>query len=187
MEKIKKTCANCYFAKEVSEKNTTNQDNKAKKQLSLFDETTTQNGSTGTNTTTQPDSGRISDTDNVGAGTSVGDLAGNSEGQRMQSGNGSIESGVRPQYDVNKRYSNEEIHAIVSTVTSITDGKVHITGTVTDDVKTIAEQYVSGGVAKEGRGVLDEYYTELPVVDEVRKLISGYFPQTKQYVYWNPV
>ena len=80
-----------------------------------------------------------------------------SQSRRWQSQIGSGESRTRPQYDVNKSYTNEEIHEIVSTVTDIVDGKVEITGEVTEEIKTIAERYVPGGVTKQGRGVLDGY------------------------------
>jgi len=89
--------------------------------------------------------------------TPAEDTRRDSQSRRWQSQIGSGESRTRPQYDVNKSYTNEEIHEIVSTVTDIVDGKVEITGEVTEEIKTIAERYVPGGVTKQGRGVLDGY------------------------------
>lgn len=97
----------------------------------------------------------------------------------MRPGNSSGESGTRPQYDVNKEYTNEEIDDIVSSVTDIVDGKVVITGEVTDDIRGVLRQYKSGGVAKKGRGILDEYYTDGKIVDAVNMIIAPYFKSRK--------
>ena len=43
---------------------------------------------------------------------------------------------------------------------------------ITDDLKEICNQYKSGGTAKEGRGILDEYYTDSKIVNAVRNLIK---------------
>lgn len=111
-----------------------------------------------------------------GQRTSTENIAGNSKGEQLQPGNGSSESGNRPQYDVNKTYTNEEISEIVSSVTTIKNGKIEITGEVTEDIKTIASRYVSGGVAKQGRGILDEYYTDSKIVDAVTRIITKLIP-----------
>ena len=97
----------------------------------------------------------------------------------MRTRNGSGQSGTRPQYDVNRNYTNEEIGEIVSSITSIVDGKVVLTGDVTDDLKSIVRQYKSGGVAKQGRGILDEYYTDGKIVYAVNLLITPYFKAGK--------
>lgn len=111
----------------------------------------------------------------VGAGASVQYASADSKGERRGHRVGRGESGTRPEYDVEKDYSNEEIHAIASSVATVKDGKVVITGEVTDDIKAICRQYKSGGVAKKGRGVLDEYYTDGKIVEAVRMLIAPYF------------
>lgn len=123
------------------------------------------------------ESGReeLSETQSVGPRTPVQNLAGNSESERVRLGDGSSKSRNGSQYDVNKNYSNEEIGKIVSSVTDVVDGKVVITGVVTDDIKAICRQYKSGGVAKKGRGILDEYYTDGKIVDAVNMLIAPYF------------
>ena len=153
--------------------------NSQQEQLNLFD-----NGTEGENTRTgnsgtelRPE--ELSDTQQVGSGTSVQDSASNSKGKRRNIRVGGSELGNRPKYDVNKSYTNEEIGEIVSSVTDIVDGKVVITGEVTDDIKAICRQYKSGGVAKKGRGILDEYYTDGKIVDAVRMLIAPYFNANK--------
>lgn len=122
----------------------------------------------------------LSTSDNVGGRTSVQDTQGDSQGERLRPDNGSSESGARPKYDVNKKYSNKEIQEIVSSVTEIKDGKVVITDDVTEDIRAIARMYVSGGIAKEGRGVLDEYYTDGKIVDAIGSLIAPLLPKGKR-------
>ena len=122
----------------------------------------------------------LSTSDNVGARTSVQDTQGDSQGERLRPDNGSSEFGARPKYDVNKKYSNKEIQEIVSSVTEIKDGKVVITDDVTEDIRAIARMYVSGGIAKEGRGVLDEYYTDGKIVDAIGSLIAPLLPKGKR-------
>ena len=122
----------------------------------------------------------LSSSDKVGTGASVQDPARDSQGQRRRLGISSTESRTRPQYDVNRKYSNEEINDIVSSVTEIRDGKVVITDNVSDDIRAIARQYVSGGIAKDGRGVLDEYYTDGEIVDAVASLIAPLLPKGRR-------
>ena len=122
----------------------------------------------------------LSTSDNVGGRTSVQDTQGDSQGERLRPDNGSSESGARPKYDVNKKHSNKEIQEIVSSVTEIKDGKVVITDDVTEDIRAIARMYVSGGIAKEGRGVLDEYYTDGKIVDAIGSLIAPLLPKGKR-------
>ena len=117
----------------------------------------------------------LPDTEHVESGTPLQDTERSGQGERMRPGNSGGESGTRPQYDVNKEYTNEEIDGIVSSVTDIVDGKVVITGEVTDDMRAVLRQYKSGGVAKKGRGILDEYYTDGKIVDAVNMIIAPYF------------
>ena len=153
---------------------------------SIFDnQTETENGTeqrkdTRTdNSRTRLRSEELSETESVGTGTSVQGASRNSQSKRRRSDLGSGESGNGPQYDVNRDYTNEEIGEIVSSVTDIVDGKVVITGAVTDDIKAVCRQYRSGGVAKKGRGILDEYYTDGKIVDVVGMLIAPYFKGSK--------
>lgn len=46
---------------------------------------------------------------------------------------------------------------------------------LTDELKGICSQFKSGGTTKEGRGILDEYYTDSRIVDAVRNLIKDRF------------
>ena len=73
----------------------------------------------------------------------------------------------------NKRYSNAEIAELVSSVTDVVDGLVVLTGDVTDELRRAVSSYRSGGVAKSGRGVLDEYYTPRGVVSFVKRVLDG--------------
>lgn len=71
------------------------------------------------------------------------------------------------------RLTNEEIEKIVSAVAEISDNKeIKLTGEITEDILDAANQYTPGGTTKEGRGILDEYYTESQVVDMVKSLID---------------
>ena len=120
----------------------------------------------------------LSESNSVGRKTSTQDSKRDSESEQLNATTSGRESGTRSKYDLNKKYSNKEIDEIVSSVTDFVDGKVVITGEVTDDIKTIASQYVTEGVSKEGRGVLDEYYTDGGIVDAVRNILSRLIPQS---------
>ncbi|GEM53025.1 hypothetical protein EB1_28150 [Empedobacter brevis NBRC 14943 = ATCC 43319] len=50
---------------------------------------------------------------------------------------------------------------------------------ITEDLKAICNQYKSGGTAKEGRGILDEYYTDQKIIDAVKNLIKDNFKDKK--------
>ena len=148
--------------------------NSQQEQLNLFDNGREEN-TAADNSGTQLGRKELPNTEQVGAGVSVQDTARDSKRKRRNAGVRSSESGNGPQYDVNRNYTNEEIETIVSSVTDIVDGKVVITGEVTDDIKAIARGYESGGIAKKGRGILDEYYTDGKIVDAVNMLIAPYF------------
>ncbi len=129
---------------------------------------------------TEPGREKLPETVQVGTGTPAENATRDREGKRRNVRKRRGEPGSRPGYDVNKSYTNEEIHEIVSSVTEVKDGKIEVTGEITDDIKTIASRYVSGGIAKEGRGILDEYYTDAKIVEVVGDLISKYFPKNKR-------
>ena len=115
----------------------------------------------------------------MGSGTPVQDPARGSQGQRVRTRNGGSQPGTRPQYDVNRNYTNDEIAEIASSATDIVDGKVVLRGEVPDGLKSIVRQYKSGGVSKQGRGILDEYYTDGKIVESVNLLIAPYFKEGK--------
>lgn len=145
-------------------------------QLNLFDnDTRTEQNTRTDNSRTQPRREELPDTQSVEPGTPLQHTVETGRSERGDSRISSSQSGDRPLYDVNKNYTNDEIKEIVSSVTDIVDGKVVITSQVTDDIKAIARQYRSGGVAKKGRGILDEYYTDGKIVDAVNLIIAPYF------------
>jgi Type I restriction-modification system methyltransferase subunit len=82
-----------------------------------------------------------------------------------------------------QKLTNEQVAEIVS-VTCFVSGdkqiKLNENLNITDDLKDICCQYKSGGTAKEGRGILDEYYTDSKIVDAVRNLIRDHFKDRKE-------
>jgi hypothetical protein len=57
---------------------------------------------------------------------------------------------------------------------------------ITDDLKEICNQFKSGGTAKEGRGILDEYYTDSKDCRCRPNLIKDHFKNRKKFRFWNP-
>ena len=77
-----------------------------------------------------------------------------------------------------QKLTNEQVAEVVSATCFISaDNKIVLKENliITDDLKDICNQYESGGTAKEGRGILDEYYTDSKIVDTVRNLIKDQF------------
>src|SRR5690554_4847595 len=77
-----------------------------------------------------------------------------------------------------KKITNEDIEKVVSEITFVSsENKIELfqSFNVTDEFKDICNQYKSGGTAKQGRGILDEYYTDSKIVDAVRNLIKDEF------------
>lgn len=71
--------------------------------------------------------------------------------------------------------TNEQVAEVVSAACFVSNNhKVFLNENlkITDDLKEICNQYKSGGTAKEGRGILDEYYTDSTIVNAVRNLIK---------------
>ena len=88
-----------------------------------------------------------------------------------------------------KKVTNEEIEEIVSKIAYISsDNKVELYDNVriTDEIKDICDQYTSGGVSKEGRGILDEYYTNDQIVGAIRNLIKNDFKAKKSITVLEP-
>src|SRR5690554_3790122 len=91
----------------------------------------------------------------------------------INSNSDSILSGLQ-----GKKISNEDIEKAVSEITFVSsENKIELfqSFTITDELKDICHQYKSGGIAKQGRGILDEYYTDSKIVDAVRNLIKDEF------------
>ena len=74
-----------------------------------------------------------------------------------------------------QKLTNEQVAEVVSVACFVSNNqKVLLKENlkITDDLKEICNQYKSGGTAKEGRGILDEYYTDSTIVNAVRNLIK---------------
>jgi hypothetical protein len=82
-----------------------------------------------------------------------------------------------------QKLSNEQVAEVVSAACFVSENhKVILKENlkVTNDLKEICNQFQSGGTAKEGRGILDEYYTQDNIVDAVRNLIKDHFKTQKE-------
>ena len=76
-----------------------------------------------------------------------------------------------------QKLTNEQVAEVVSAACFVSNNqKVFLNENlkITDDLKEICNQYQSGGTAKEGRGILDEYYTDDKIVNAVRNLIKDH-------------
>ncbi|KQK26040.1 restriction endonuclease subunit R [Chryseobacterium aquaticum] len=77
-----------------------------------------------------------------------------------------------------QKMTNDQVAEVVSAACFVSENhKVNLKESlkITDDLKEICNQFQSGGTAKEGRGILDEYYTQDKIVDAVRNLIKDHF------------
>ncbi|MCD1117496.1 helicase-related protein [Chryseobacterium turcicum] len=77
-----------------------------------------------------------------------------------------------------QKLTNEQVAEVVSSACFVSDNhKINLKENlqITDDLKEICSQFQSGGTAKEGRGILDEYYTHSKIVNAVRNLIKDQF------------
>ena len=82
-----------------------------------------------------------------------------------------------------QKLTNEQVEEVVSTtcfVSSDNQIKLKENLNITEDLKEICNQFKSGGTAKEGRGILDEYYTDSRIVDAVRNLIKDQFKNRQE-------
>lgn len=76
------------------------------------------------------------------------------------------------------KVSNEQIKDLVNLLTFVDKHntiKIKEGVTITDNIKDIVNHYKSGGITKDNRGVLDEYYTDEKLVNAVRNLIKDNF------------
>ena len=81
------------------------------------------------------------------------------------------------------KLSNEQISEVVSLATIVSEtNKIELRENlkITDELKDICNQFKSGGIAKQGRGILDEYYTDFKIVDAIRNLIKDQFKNQKE-------
>lgn len=82
-----------------------------------------------------------------------------------------------------QKLTNEQVAEVVFAVCFVSDDKKILLKEgieISDQLKDICNQYKSGGVAKEGRGILDEYYTDSKIVEAVRNLIKDQFKNQKE-------
>ena len=82
-----------------------------------------------------------------------------------------------------QKMTNEQVAEVVSATCFVSDDKQIILKEnliITNDLKDICNQFKSGGTAKEGRGILDEYYTDSTIVNAVRNLIKDQFKGKKE-------
>lgn len=82
-----------------------------------------------------------------------------------------------------QKLTNKKVEEVVSAACFVSnDYKILLNENlnITDDLKEICNQFQSGGTAKEGRGILDEYYTQDKIVDAVRNLIKDHFKNQKE-------
>lgn len=77
-----------------------------------------------------------------------------------------------------QKLTNEQVAEVVSAACFVSSENQIILKEnlhITDELKDICNQYKSGGTAKQGRGILDEYYTDSKIVDAVRNHIKDEF------------
>ncbi|MCP1253293.1 toprim domain-containing protein [Elizabethkingia sp. S0634] len=82
-----------------------------------------------------------------------------------------------------QKLTNDQVSEIVSLACFVSDDKtiqLYPGITITDDLKNICNQFKSGGIKKEGRGILDEYYTDPKIVLPISNLIKDQFKNNKE-------
>ncbi len=82
-----------------------------------------------------------------------------------------------------QKLNNDQVAEVVSAACFVSDNhKINLKENlnITDDLIEICNQFKSGGTAKEGRGILDEYYTQDKIVDAVHNLIKDHFKTQKE-------
>lgn len=82
-----------------------------------------------------------------------------------------------------QKLTNPQVAEVVSAACFIYDSKEVTLKegiAISDELKDICNQFKSGGVAKEGRGILDEYYTDGKIVEAIRNLIKDQFKNRKE-------
>ena len=82
-----------------------------------------------------------------------------------------------------EKLTNEQVAEVVSAACFVSDdNKILLKDKIqiTDDLKDICNQFHSGGITKEGRGILDEYFTDDRIVTVVHNLIKDEFKTQKE-------
>lgn len=82
-----------------------------------------------------------------------------------------------------QKLNNDQVAEVVSAACFVSDNhKINLKENlnITYDLIEICSQFQSGGTAKGGRGILDEYYTQEKIVDSVHNLIKDHFKTQKE-------
>lgn len=82
-----------------------------------------------------------------------------------------------------RKLNNEQVAEVASAACFVSDDhKIFLQENlnITNDLKEICNQFQSGGTVKEGRGILDEYYTDSKIVDAIRNLLKDHFKTQKE-------
>lgn len=82
-----------------------------------------------------------------------------------------------------QKLTNEQVAEVVSVACFVSkENKVLIQAGVeiTDELESICNQYKSGGIAKTGRGILDEYYTDSKIVDVIGNLLRHHYTDKRE-------
>ena len=82
-----------------------------------------------------------------------------------------------------QKVNNEQVAEVVSATCFVSkDRKIILNENfnLTDDLKDVCGRFKSGGTAKEGRGILDEYYTDSKIVDAIHNLIKDQFKNRQE-------
>ncbi|SHF40658.1 Methyltransferase domain-containing protein [Chryseobacterium sp. OV279] len=82
-----------------------------------------------------------------------------------------------------QKLTSEQVAEVVSAACFVSgDHKISLKESFnpTDELKDICSQFKSGGTAKVGRGILDEYYTDSRIVDAVSNLIKDRFKNRQE-------
>lgn len=88
-----------------------------------------------------------------------------------------------------QKLTNEQVAEVVSAACFISENQVVLFKEdikVTDDLRDICAQFKNGGLSKQGRGVLDEYYTNGQIVEAVRTLIEDHFKSRNEIAVLEP-
>ncbi|WP_417430015.1 helicase-related protein [Halpernia sp.] len=100
------------------------------------------------------------------------------DGKLEENINNSSELEILIQKYRGQKLTNEQVAEVVSVACFVSEnGKILINENIiiSDDLKDICNQYKPGGIVKNGRGILDEYYTDTRIVDAVQNLIKFHF------------
>ena len=131
------------------------------------------------NNGTQPATEQVSGVEQVAEqGVVAAEPAVHRDSLRREAVDGSSKSGNGLGNGLNaKRPTNEQIAELVNSLTTIDENsQVQLTGKITEEIKELIGKYRSGGVLKEGRGILDEYYTNPKIVEAIRRMITPLLP-----------